>query len=120
MTMMMSVPANSRLITGARRPTAFKAGVSGNPLGRTPGTRNKATVEAREFAQRLVDDEEYRRSLRERLLAGSAGQMEILLWAYAHGKPPDRIETGGPGAFAELSTGELKARLEAALRSCLE
>ncbi len=93
--------------------TSFRPGHSGNPRGRLPGTENKRTTEAREFARRLVDDEEYRRRLRERLLAGSAGPMEILLWAYAHGKPPDRVETGGPGAFAELSTEELKARLAA-------
>lgn len=97
--------------------TSFRPGHSGNPRGRLPGTENKRTTEAREFAQRLVDDEEYRRSLRDRLLAGSAGQMEILLWAYAHGKPPDRVESGGPGAFAELTTGELKERLATALAS---
>lgn len=110
----MTTSAKSRL--PARLPrTAFKPGISGNPRGRARGTRNKATVEAREFAQRLVGDAEYHRCLRERLLAGTAGAVEVMLWHYAHGKPVDRVETGGPGAFAAVSNTELKARLLKAL-----
>jgi hypothetical protein len=92
----------------------FVKGTSGNPAGRQPGP-NKVTVEAKAAANALVDDPDYRRKLRERLIAGTAPHMEPLLWAYAKGKPVDRVETGGPGAFATLDDEELRARLTAAL-----
>lgn len=95
--------------------TSFRPGQSGNPSGRLPGTRNQSTVEVREMATRLIGDPEYLERLRERLLAGTAGAVEIMLWHYAYGKPPDRVETGTPGAFAALTTDELKARLLAAV-----
>jgi hypothetical protein len=37
------------------------------------GTRNRATVEAREVANRMVDDPVYRESLRQRLIDGTVG-----------------------------------------------
>jgi hypothetical protein len=111
----MPAPANSRVEALIPRPTAFKPGVSGNPKGRRPGSRNRATVEAREFANRLIDDNEYREALRRRMIAGTAGAMEPLLWFYAYGKPVDRVEQGTTGAFAEFSNDELKARLRRAL-----
>ena len=112
--MAMPTSANCRLVARLPR-TAFKPGQSGNPKGRLPGTRNKATVEAREFANRLIDDVEYREALRRRLIAGTAGAMEVVVWAYAKGRPVARIEQGAPGAFAALTNEELKRRLLAAL-----
>src|SRR5687767_13956478 len=94
---------------------SFKPGVSGNPAGKPPGTPNRTTAQAREMAALIVDDPEYRSSLRARVIAGQAPHMEPLLWAYAKGKPADRIEHGVPGVFAELSDDELRARLVAAL-----
>ncbi len=41
--------------------------------------------------------------------------MEVMLWHYAKGKPVDRVEQGGPGAFGALADGELRERLLAAL-----
>lgn len=62
----------------ARLPrTAFKPGQSGNPRGRAPGTRNKVTREAREAAERLVDDPEYREALRARMIDGTAGAQKL-------------------------------------------
>jgi len=111
----MSAPANSRVEALIPRPTAFKPRVSGNPKGRQPGSRNRATVEAREFAKQLIDDDEYRAALRRRMIRGTAGAIEAVIWAYAYGKPVDRIETGPRGAFNELTNEELKGRLLAAL-----
>jgi len=111
----MAVPANSRVESLIPRPTAFKKGQSGNPQGRRPGSRNRATVEAREFANRLIDDPEYREALRRRLIAGTAGGVEVLIWHYAYGKPVDRVETGSAGAFTEVTNDELRARLRQAL-----
>lgn len=111
----MSAPAKNNSIAGVRRPTAFKPGQSGNPAGRRPGTRRRVTIEAQAAATQIVDDPEYRSRLRQRMLDGTAGAMEPLLWFYAYGRPVDRVETGGPGAFADVTNEELKARLVAAL-----
>ena len=89
----MAPSVNSRLVARLPR-TAYPPGVSGNPAGRRPGSRDRATVEAREFAKQLIDDDEYRKALRVRLINGTAGPKEVLLWAYAHGRPVDRVEQG--------------------------
>ena len=108
--LLMAVPADINGPTGRLRPTAFKPGQSGNPFGRRPGTRNRRTVEAREVAQRLVDDPDYREELLQRMIDGTAGAMEPLLWHYAKGKPGIN-DDGGRGPFALLSTQELRTRL---------
>lgn len=113
----MAAPANSRVESLIPRPTAFKPGVSGNPRGRKPGIQNRRTIEVREVCSRLVDDPIYLGALRRRMINGTAGAMEPLLWHYAHGKPVERVEQGGPKAFAELSNSELKARLAESLAS---
>ncbi|MBM3779143.1 MAG: hypothetical protein FJW23_13075 [Acidimicrobiia bacterium] len=95
--------------------TSFRPGQSGNPRGRTPGTLTRKTVEVREVCSRLVDDPAYRDGLRQRLINGTAGAMEVLIWHYAKGKPVDRVETGAAGAFSQLSTAELRHRLSEAL-----
>lgn len=92
-------------------PGSFKPGKSGNPFGKRKGTRNGVTVEAREAAALIVDDPEYRASLAARVIAGQAPHMEPLLWAYAKGRPVQRIEQGTPGAFTELTNEELRSRL---------
>ena len=101
-----------------RGPTAgsYRKGQSGNPSGKKPGTPNRTTAAARELASAIVDDPEYRESLRARMIAGTAAHMEPLLWAYAKGRPVDRIEQGGPGAFSALTDDELRDRLVLALK----
>ena len=91
--------------------TSFRPGQSGNPRGRTPGTQTKCTIEARDVCSRLVDDPVYLEALRRRLIGGTAGAMEVLVWHYAKGRPVDRVETGPPGAFAEMTNQELRVRL---------
>ena len=51
------------------------------------------------------------------MIAGTAAHMEPLLWAYAKGKPVERVEQGGPGAFSALTDDELRVRLEEAVAS---
>lgn len=94
-----------------RTSTSFRPGQSGNPRGRTPGTLTRKTIEVREVCNRLVDDPDYLEALRKRMISGTAGGVEILIWHYAKGKPVDRVETGTPGAFAALPNEELKKRL---------
>jgi hypothetical protein len=77
---------------GKGRP--FPKGVRGGP-GRSKGTPNKNTLEIREFAQKLLTDEAYVRALQVRLLRGTAGAVEPLLYHYAWGKPKETIALEG-------------------------
>ncbi len=65
--------------------------------GRRKGTSNKATAEAKEVCNRLVDDALYQTTLQRRLRAGKLSPaVECMLWHYAKGKP--REELGVEGA----------------------
>jgi hypothetical protein len=93
--------------------------VSGDPrAGRPKGTRNKSTQEIRNLAQRLLTDRTYQKSLKKRLLAGTAGQIEIVLFYFAYGKPVDRVRIAGDEAlaiqlaWAEDAREQLRAKLE--------
>ena len=110
------MPATNSLRQRAPTAGSFTPGQSGNPRGRAPGARNRISIEAREAAAHIVDDPEYRAALKARVIAGQAPQMEPLLWAYAKGKPVDRIEQGGPGTFVQLDDDELRLRLLSAAR----
>jgi hypothetical protein len=90
--------------------------VSGNPAGRPRGRSNRVTIEAREAAARLVDDPQYRQALRQRLLDGTAGAMEVLLWRYAKGPPPERVDDSH-GALADMTNEDLKAKLLTAIKT---
>lgn len=67
--------------------------------GGSPG-RSKMTAEEREgrkLAKKLVSDKVYLKNLQERLRDGKAQPgVEVALWHYAHGKPPDVIENKTP------------------------
>jgi hypothetical protein len=68
--------------------------------GRRKGSLNNRTKEVREFAQRVLEDAQYQRSLKVRLRNGTAPHIEQLLYHYAYGKPADRIKVQGlVGAF---------------------
>jgi hypothetical protein len=49
-------------------------GLTNAGKGRPPGALNRTTREIREAARLLLDDEDYRASLRQRLIAGTAPQ----------------------------------------------
>jgi hypothetical protein len=63
--------------------------------GRPKGVPNKLTVEIRDFAQRLLTDPAYVRALEIRLLRGTAGAVEPLLYHYAWGKPKETLALEG-------------------------
>jgi hypothetical protein len=96
--------------------TSFRSGQSGNPRGRTPGTSNKVTTEAREAASRLVDDPEYRANLRQRMIDGTAGGVELLMWYYAKGRPVQPMDDSHT-ALDDMSNEELKGRLLNAIKT---
>lgn len=111
-TEMDTIEERSRIapVKWPRAPHHFKPGNTANPAGGPTGPR-KVTVEAKAAAAEIVDNPEYRLALAERIRKGTAPHMEPLLWAYAKGKPVDRVEQGGPGAFAALDDDELRKRL---------
>jgi hypothetical protein len=75
---------------GARGPKKGSPKTPGS--GRKAGVPNAATLEARAVADRLVNDPEYVAELRQRMIEGTAGSMEPLLWHYRYGKPTEVVE----------------------------
>ena len=73
----------------------WQKGQSGNPNGRAKGARTHLTADVRAIARSLLDDPDYRAALHERLKAGTAGTMEVTLWAYAYGRPALDSPTDG-------------------------
>lgn len=63
--------------------------------GRPKGSQNKITKAAKDLAAAIVGDPEYLAQLKRRVMAGTAGQMELLLWHYQHGKPKEQMELSG-------------------------
>jgi hypothetical protein len=60
----------------------------GDPrAGRPKGTPNKTSRDARLLAQSLVSDPDYLEKLKQRLMAGTLGEFERILWQYAYGPP---------------------------------
>ncbi len=70
--------------------------------GRAKGVPNRATAEIREFARSLFEDPAYKEALRERLIKGQAGSMEVQLFHYAYGKPKSEETTAIPSLLAIL------------------
>jgi hypothetical protein len=72
--------------------------------GRPPGTPNKVTREVKDLCNTLVDDPEYQRLFKARMLAGTLPpQLETMVWYYAKGKPKENInlESGSVDALAD-------------------
>lgn len=75
--------------------------------GRPKGRENNATVEVRELARGLTTrNAGYLARLRARLKSGKvAPAVETMLWAYAEGKPKERVEvTGLDGSPLQVQT----------------
>jgi len=68
--------------------------------------------EARDAARLILDSEEYRATLKSRAAAGTLpAAVEIMLWHYRYGKPPDKIEiTSNHEDLANLTSEELAER----------
>jgi hypothetical protein len=68
------------------------------------------TAEARQLASTLIDDPEYHKRLKKRLLAGELpAHLEAMFWYYAKGKPSEHVELSdmdGTTLFAYPQTAE--------------
>lgn len=88
----------------------------GGKRGRPKGVPNKATQEAKAVCSRIVDDPAYRAALRKRMIDGSAGAMEAVVWAYAKGKPKDEPPLPqfsiDPATIGRMSTEDLEKALK--------
>ncbi len=98
----------------ARSATTFQPGHRGAG-GRPKGSLNRATIEIRDVARRLVEDRLYQKNLLIRLRKGTAGPMEAVVWAYAYGRPLQRLEHAGEiGLDFAAALKEAWASLQAA------
>jgi hypothetical protein len=80
--------------------------------GRTKGTLNKATREAKEFCASVIDDPAYQARLRSRAVTGKLSPaVECMLWYYAKGKPIERREITQLEDVSQMTDAELKADL---------
>ena len=79
--------------------------------GRTAGTRNRLTGEAREIARLLLGSTEYQRSLEQRLIRGEAIRIELYLWEVGFGRPRVEPDPAPEGADASAGLVRLLAQL---------
>jgi len=71
-----------------------------DPEERAARREKNGTKAAQIVARSLVEDEFYRMSLMDRVKAGRAPHMEVLLWHYAYGKPKETVEHQGDVGIA--------------------
>lgn len=64
----------------------------GHPGAKPKGAVAKTTKAIREFAQSVLEDEQYRKNLRARASAGELGALEVTLYHYAYGKPKETMD----------------------------
>src|SRR3990167_5488941 len=96
------------------RPGGYRPG--DRRMGRPKGVPNKVSKDAKIVCGHLVDDPKYRAALRQRLIDGTAGAMEAVIWAYAKGKPRDEVPPPqwniDPATLAAMSTTDLEKALK--------
>lgn len=85
------------------------------------GVTNFTRHQGQTFARQLLTSQTYRDELQKKIASGTLPPaVEIMLWAYAYGKPPEHIHLSvSPEDLSALSVSELLQRAEA-LRAQLE
>src|SRR5262245_18001604 len=90
----VSPEKNSETTGGSR--TRFTKGQSGNPAGRPKGSPNKASVEMKTFARALLQRPTYRANFLKAWDARTLPpQLELVVYFYAFGRPPQAVELSG-------------------------
>src|SRR4051794_37586393 len=82
--------------------------------GRPKGTYlTPRTVKVRDVCRDICEDPEYAADLLVRARTRQLGAMEPVIWAYAYGKPKERvdIQVGVQEDLSQFSAGELAQRL---------
>lgn len=59
--------------------------------GRPMGSKDVATIEVKETCREIVRNKAYRKAVAARMLEGTAGALENLIWSYAFGKPKEHL-----------------------------
>lgn len=81
--------------------------------GRPKGSYTIKKLTAIAFARDVCNDEEYRQNLLHRARTGQLGSMEATIWAYAFGKPLERVDLTiavPQEDYTQLSIEELACR----------
>lgn len=72
------------------------------------GVTELSKAEGRSFARSILESQKYRDDLRKRAETGNLpSQVEVMLWAYAYGKPPDKLEITAGEDLTALSLDQL-------------
>lgn len=88
---------------------AFKEGVSGNPLGRIPGSKNKSTSNVKELIDRHGDMGTVIMVLFRLASEGDSRAARILM-EYYFGKPTQSIDFGQNSFVLTVNSGSDKTR----------
>jgi len=84
--------------------------------GRKTGTPNVFSKEVSEMGVQLVQNPRYLRNLQRRLISGKcAPAVEVAVWAYAYGRPVQRLDVTSGGKPLQLDDNQLRDRLRSLL-----
>lgn len=85
---------------------------------RRPVDASRDTAELKAFAESILTNEEYRRNLRARVIAGEAAQIEMMLYGYAYGQPKETVKHEDDAT--RTNPLAVDAELRALIGSCTE
>ena len=84
--------------------------------GRKAGVPNVFSKEVSEMGVQLVQNPRYLRNLQRRLISGKcAPAVEVAVWAYAYGRPVQRLDVTSGGKPLQMDDGQLRDRLRSLL-----
>lgn len=101
------VAANNKTSAAQKKRRAggrpFKKGESGNPAGRAPGSKNKASREIKVWASSIVDHPLVQQRLLDDAIAGTLHPSILqMLFHYAKGKPKEEHSHTVKGALLHI------------------
>ena len=94
---------NSPLAKSSGKAGRFQTGQSGNPAGKKPGTKNKATREIQAFCLELFERPKFQRTLKQKWddFTLDPAYRQLLTY-YAYGRPVTAVQVGATGDLARL------------------